>query len=83
MSTSSSPHEAKHRSISLSRLATIFAVAFAIAFGLCAASATFGMGVNQKVAAGSIWASAAVECICLLGLLTTGIIALVRSIGAR
>ena len=58
MSTSPSTHEAQRKSISLSRLATIFAVTFAIAFGLCTASATAVVGVNQKIGAGLIWISA-------------------------
>jgi len=83
MSTSPSPHETQRQSISLSRLATIFAVAFAIAFGLCTASATAVVGVNQKIGAGLIWISVAVEGGCLIGLLAIGIIAIFRSIRGR
>jgi hypothetical protein len=83
MSTSPLPHEAQRKSISLSRLATIFAVTFAIAFGLCAASATAVVGVNQKIGAGLIWISVAVEGVCLIGLLAIGIIAVFRSIRGR
>jgi hypothetical protein len=83
MSTSSPHHEAHRRSITLSRLATIFAVVFAMAFGLCTVSATAIVGGNQKIGAGLIWTSAAIECICLLGLLAIGLVAIVRSIRAR
>jgi len=48
MSTSPSPHQPQRRSISLSRLATIFAVTFAIAFGLCAVSAMAVVGDHQN-----------------------------------
>jgi len=83
MSTSPSTHEAQRKSISLSRLATIFAVTFGIAFSLCTASATAVVGVNQKIGAGLIWISVAVEGVCLIGLLAIGIIAIFRSIRGR
>jgi hypothetical protein len=83
MSTSPSPHEVQRKSISLSRFATIFAVTFAIAFGLCTASATAIVGVNQKIGAGLIWISVAVEGVCLIGLLAIGIIAIFRSVQGR
>ena len=67
-------------SISLSRLATILAVTFAIAFGLCAVSATAVVGDHQKVGADLIWLSAAVEGVCLIGLLAIGIVAIFQSI---
>jgi hypothetical protein len=83
MSTSQPSPEAERNSISLSRLATIFAVTFAIAFGLCAVSAMAIVGDHQKIGAGLIWTSVTIEAICLLGLLTIGIIALVRSLLRR
>ena len=67
-------------SISLSRLATILAVTFAVAFGLCAVSATTVVVDHQKVGAGLIWISVAVEGVCLMGLLAIGIVAIFRSI---
>lgn len=67
-------------SISLSRLATILAVTFAVAFGLCAVSATAVVGDHQKVGTGLIWLSVAVEGVCLIGLLAVGIVAIFRSI---
>ena len=83
MSTSPSPHETQRQSISLSRLATILAATFAIAFGLCAASATTVVRVYQRIGAGLIWISVAVEGVCLIGLLAIGIIAIFRSIRGR
>jgi hypothetical protein len=65
---------------SLAKLATIFAVAFTIAFGLCAASATVGMGVSEKAAGFFIMLSAAIEIISAVGLLTVAVIALTRAI---
>jgi len=83
MSTSPPPDETQRQSISLSRLATIFAVTFAIAFGFCTVSATAVVGANQKIGAGLIWISAVVEGGCLIGLLAIGIIAILRSIRGR
>ncbi len=80
MSTSPSPPEAQDESISLSRLATIFAVTFAIAFGLCAVSAITVVGHHPNVGAGLIWISVATEGVCLVGLLAIGIVAIFRSI---
>jgi hypothetical protein len=65
------------------RFATVFAVIFAIAFGLCTGSATAVVGVNQKIGAGLIWISIAVEGVCLIGLVAIGIIAIFRSIRGR
>jgi hypothetical protein len=44
MRTSPSPEGVPNRSISLSKLATILAVTFGVAFGLCTVSATIGTG---------------------------------------
>jgi len=83
MKGSSSPNEPQRESISLSRLATILAVTFAIAFGLCAVTAIGVVGDHQKIGTGLIWTSVAIEGICLIGLLAIGIIAIFRSIRAR
>jgi hypothetical protein len=80
MSTSPPPDEAQRESISLSRLATIFAVTFAIAFGLCAVSAMTVVGDHQKVGAGLIWISVVTEGVCLVGLLAIGIVTIFRAI---
>jgi hypothetical protein len=64
--------------IRLAKLATIFAVVFGIAFGLCTASvATGGLG-SQKVLPFLLGASVVIEGVCLLGLLVVGVWAIVR-----
>jgi len=83
MSSSPSSDEVRRKSISLSRLASILAVTFAIAFGLCAVSAMGVVGDHQKVGTGLIWISVATEGVCLVGLLGIGIIAIFRSIRGR
>ncbi len=70
-------------SISLSRLATILAVTFGVAFGLCAVSATTVVADHQKLGRGLIWISVALEGVCMVGLLAIGIVAIVRSIRGK
>jgi ABC-type nitrate/sulfonate/bicarbonate transport system permease component len=74
MSTSPPTPEPQRTSITLSRLAAIFAVTFGLAFGLCTVSTNF----NEKFGAPLIKASLAIEVICLVGLLVIGAMALVR-----
>ena len=64
--------------ISLAKLATIFAVTFGIAFGLCTASAVTGGLGSQKVLPFLIGTSLVIEGVCLLGLLIVGVLAIVR-----
>jgi hypothetical protein len=69
--------------ISLAKLATIFAVIFGIAFGLCTTSAlTGGVGLQgvglQKVLPFLIGTLLVIEAVCLLGLLVVGVWAIVR-----
>jgi hypothetical protein len=78
VNTSPSPGEVQRKSIGLSRLATIFAVSFGIAFGLCAVSAIGVVGTYQKLGTGLIWISVAVEGVCLIGLLATAAAAIIR-----
>ena len=67
-----------NEAISLAKLATIFAVIFGIAFGLCTVSAfTGGLG-SQKVMPFLIGTSVVIEVVCLLGLLVIGVLAIVR-----
>jgi hypothetical protein len=69
--------------ISLAKLATIFAVIFGIAFGLCTASAfTGGLG-SQKVLPFLIGTSVVIEGVCLLGLLVVGVWAIVRFFSSK
>ena len=82
MSTEPSP-STSNESISLAKLATIFAVVFCIAFGLCGVTAvTYGpdsRGVRPYV----MGASLVVEAVFLLGLLVVGILAIVRRFGIK
>ncbi len=65
---------------SLAKLATIFAVVFCIAFGLCTASVFTGLtGSTKAVATIVIYLSLATEAICLLGLIAVALLAIVRS----
>jgi len=64
----------------LARLAIIFAVAAGISFGLCSVSATVGMGANPKIAVFLIGTSLVIEAVSILGLITVGVIALIRSL---
>ena len=75
MSTSPPTPEPQRTSITLSRLAAIFAVTFGLAFGLCTVSANF----NEKFSAPLIKASLAIEGICLVALLVIGMIAFIRN----
>jgi hypothetical protein len=66
--------------VNLARLATIFAAVFVVAFGLCAVGfATTGFG-SQRAASILPVVVLGTEAICLLGLLVTGIWAIIRSI---
>lgn len=69
--------------ISLAKLATIFAVIFGIAFGLCAVSAVTGGLGSQKVLPFLIGTSVVIEGVCLLGLLVVGVLAIVRSFSCK
>ncbi|CAN5662546.1 hypothetical protein BH10ACI4_BH10ACI4_26470 [soil metagenome] len=64
----------------LAKLATIFAVALGLAFGLCTISASAGMSANERVAGFFVWASVVIEAICLTSLLIIGIVATVEFI---
>jgi hypothetical protein len=74
MSTSPPTPEPQRTSISLSRLATIFAVTFGLAFGLCTACVAMGTRTATLFKI-----SIVVEVICLIGLLLIGMIAFVRN----
>jgi hypothetical protein len=80
MSTPPMPPRPPHTSLSLSRVATIIAVVFGVAFGLCSVSATVGMGASEKIAPFFVRASLIIEAACVIGLLVVGMIALIRSV---
>jgi hypothetical protein len=69
--------------ISLAKLATIFAVIFGIAFGLCTATAVSGGRGAQKVMPSLIVISAVIEGVCLVGLLVVGVWAIARSLNRK
>ena len=81
MSTSPSLSPTPREPLNLARLATGFAVAFGIAFGLCTAGAMTAGGHTRgiDISVIAIYVSVSIEAICLLGLLVTGAIAVVRS----
>ena len=77
MSTSPSPSPKKLEPINLAKLATIFAVIFGLAFGLCSVTALgVGGNVNQYV----IGTVLAIEVVCAAGLIVTAILGIVRSV---
>ncbi|MGA7158899.1 MAG: hypothetical protein WBY53_18785 [Acidobacteriaceae bacterium] len=64
--------------IALSKLATIFASAFGIAFGLCSVTVVVGGSYMDKIGNYVLWISAGIEGICGFGLLVIGFIAFIR-----
>lgn len=71
-------HSISNEPISLAKLATIFAVVFGIAFGLCSVSALTGGLGSQKMMPALMITSVVIEAACLLGLLVLGALAIVR-----
>lgn len=69
--------------ISPARFATIFAVIFGGAFGLCAVSSTIGIDFSEQAATFLILATLIVEAICALGLIVIGSIAIIRAVRRR
>jgi hypothetical protein len=65
--------------MSLARLATILAVAFAIAFGLCAVG-VMRTSTNPGIL---VYFSLVVEAICAVGLLVVAILAMIRAARSR
>jgi hypothetical protein len=61
--------------MSLAKLATILAVTFAIAFGLC----TVGVMRNFNNPGIPVYFSIVIEVICAIGLLVVAILAIIRS----
>jgi hypothetical protein len=64
------------QSISLAKLATILAITFAIAFGLC----TAGVMRNVNNPGILVYFALVVEAVCLLGLVVIAILAIIRKI---
>jgi hypothetical protein len=68
--------EPMRQSIGLAKLATILAITFAIAFGLC----TAGMIRNMHDPGIVVYFALVVQAVCLLGLVVTAILAIIRKI---
>jgi hypothetical protein len=80
MSTSPIPSQRPPKPLSLAKLATVFAITFGIAFGLCTVSATVGMGANQRVAGFFIRTALVIEGICAISLFVIATIAIFNTI---
>lgn len=64
---------------SLAKYAALFTVVFVLAFGLCAVGA-MNDGGHGRLMGTVVPISIGVECLCLLGLLVIGILAIVRAV---
>jgi hypothetical protein len=79
MSTPPMPVRQSHKSINLAKLATVFALTFSLAFGLCSVSGiSISGGGNYRVAQLLISTSLVIEAVCLTGLVVLGIVAWCR-----
>jgi hypothetical protein len=79
MSTPPMPVRAAHKPVNLAKLATVFALTFSLAFGLCSVSGmSISGGGSYRVAQLLISASLVIEGICAAGLVALGIVALLR-----
>ena len=70
-------------SITLAKLAAILATTMGVAFGLCGLAAIGGTNLNQQTVGRVVYASIVIEAICLIGLLATGVLAIIQSIRRR
>ncbi len=79
MSTPPMPIRASHKPINLAKIATVFALTFSLAFGLCSVSGiSISGGGNYRVAELLISTSLVIEAVCAAGLTVLGIVALLR-----
>jgi hypothetical protein len=79
MSTPPMPIRHAHKSINLSKFATVFALTFSLAFGLCSVSGiSIDGGGNYRAAQLLIAISLVIEAICAAGLVVLGIVAMLR-----
>jgi len=73
------PVRASHKATNLAKLATVFALAFSLAFGLCSVSGiSISGGGSYRVAQLLIGTSLAIEAICAAGLVVIGVVAFLR-----
>jgi hypothetical protein len=79
MSTPPMPVQHVHKPINLSKCATVFALTFSLAFGLCSVSGiSISGGGSYRVAELLISTSLVIEAICAGGLVVIGVVALLR-----
>jgi hypothetical protein len=79
MSTPPMPVRHAHKPINLSKLATVFALTFSLAFGLCSVSGiSISGGGSYQVAQLLISTSLVIEAICAAGLVVLAIVAMLR-----
>jgi hypothetical protein len=79
MSTPPMPVRASHKATNLAKLATVFALTFSLAFGLCSVSGiSISGGGSYRVAQLLIGTSLAIEAICAAGLVVIGVVAFLR-----
>ena len=79
MSTPPMPVRPSHKPINLAKLATVFALTFSLAFGLCSVSGiSISGGGNYRVAQLLIAISLVIEAVCAAGLVVLGIVAMLR-----
>jgi hypothetical protein len=72
------PVRVSHKSINLAKLATVFALTFSLAFGLCSVSGiSISGGGSYRAAQLLIATSLVIEAICAAGLVVIGIVAIV------
>ena len=80
MSTPPMPVRHAHKSTNLAKFATVFALTFSLAFGLCSVSGiSISGGGNYSVAQLLIATSLVIEAICAAGLVVIGVVAIIRS----
>jgi hypothetical protein len=72
----SKPDPSVRQSIGLSKLATFFAVAFGLAFGLCTVGTMTTRTINDHL----ITTALVIEVICILGLIVTAVIVICRAL---
>ena len=79
MSTPPMPLRSTRKPVNLAKLATVFALTFSLAFGLCSVSGiSISGGGNYQVAQLLIGTSLVIEAVCLSGLLAIAVIAFLR-----
>ena len=80
MSTPSMPLRSARKPLNLARLATILALIFSLAFGLCSvAGISISGGGSYRAAAFLITTSLIIGAVCIAGLLALGVVAILRA----